>query len=205
MGKGINFCGTIGYMFNKNVGLEMGISYLLGMKTKSTYESPDEEMIMSFAGRMVRINPALVVACGFEKVDPYAKFGVIVGIGLIISEATYNYGSDEVYTKIVFNGGVALGLNAATGLKFQVNDKISLFTEASLISMAYSPTKGKVKKATLNGTDKLSSFNTSQKEYKFVKTIDYEDEQLDSEPTKMLKQKYPFGSIGINFGISINL
>ncbi len=209
MGKGLNFCGTLGYMFNKNLGIDMGFSYLFGMKTKSKYEYfgsyGQEELTMSFAGRMIRINPAIVVAGGFEKIDPYAKFGLIVGVGSFISEANYEYDQNEVYTKIVYNGGVSLGFNAATGVIFQLNDRISLFAEAELINMSYAPTKGKVKKATLNGMDKLSSLTTSEKEYEFVKTIDYEDNQFDSEPSKMLKQKYPFGSIGINAGLRIKL
>jgi len=35
LGKGVNFSGQFGYMFNKNIGAEMGIGYVLGAETSA--------------------------------------------------------------------------------------------------------------------------------------------------------------------------
>ena len=37
LGKGLNFGGAIGYMFNKNIGAELGINYLIGGDIANTF------------------------------------------------------------------------------------------------------------------------------------------------------------------------
>ena len=38
-GKGINFSGAIGYLINKNIGVELGVSYLMGGTTENSSKS----------------------------------------------------------------------------------------------------------------------------------------------------------------------
>ncbi len=207
LGQGLNFGATAGYMFTKNIGAELGISYLLGLKSKAiTEHSPSiEKDEQSYAGRMIRINPSFVVTAGLEKVNPYAKLGVIVGIGSIIHEYTYENNTYNGYFKEIANGGIALGFNAGAGVMFKLSDRISLFGEANMVNLSYAPAKAKVQKATYNGVDQLSTMTTREKETEFVKTINDSDPSPDSKPYKALKQKYAFGSIGINFGVRIGL
>jgi hypothetical protein len=207
LGKGMNFGAAVGYMFNKNIGAELGVSYLLGLKTKAiTDHSPSITMDeTTMAGRMLRINPAFVVAAGFDKVNPYAKFGVIVGIGSVINEFSYEDNIDKYYHKRIDNGGVAFGFNAAAGVMFNLSEMISIFGEANMVNLSYAPTKGTLKKDTYNGVDQMGFLTTRNKETEFVKSIDYNDPTPDSEPRKVLREKYAFGSVGINVGVRINL
>lgn len=207
MGQGFNFCGTAGYMFTKNIGAELGLSYLLGMKTKANYENNTTNHIHegSYAGGMFKINPTFVVSAGLQKVDPYAKFGFIIGFGSIFHDFNSESPAQKSYYKAVYSGGVAFGLNAAAGVLFNLNERFSLFAETSMVNLSYAPTKGKIKEFTINGADQLNSMTTSEKEFVFVKNIDYHESQKSSDPHKELRQKYPFGSFGINFGVKINL
>ncbi len=205
LGKGLNFGGTFGYMFNKNIGAELSVSYLLGgeSKAKDTYTGGTTEYTLS--AKMLRFNPSLVVASGLEKINPYAKFGLIIGSGSVLYGINDKDGGDVSVLKFELNGGLALGLNAAIGIAFNLNEKMSFFSELNMVNLSYAPEKGQVTEATFNGTDMLPELTTSEKEIEFVDsyTINYNNPPADSQPTKELKPKLPFGSIGINIGVKI--
>jgi hypothetical protein len=207
-GKGLTLGGAFGYMVNKNIGAELGISYLLGGKTKSTSAQNNGTSEGTFKANMLRINPTFIIASGLEGINPYAKFGMIIGSGSIsIEENEYQNDGDEENTKIKLNGGLAIGYNAAVGAMYSLNSKMSLFGELTMVNMTYAPTKGELTKATFNGIDQLPTMTTRDKEMEFVESYTYDSNNPPSEdePDQDLKQKTPFGSFGINFGLRINL
>ncbi len=210
LGKGFNFGGTFGYMFNKNIGAELGISYLLGSTTKAISEytnkiiEPDGTTIINtgkgtytLSSTMFRFMPSVIISSGFEGIDPYAKFGFIIGIGSVISD----YKQEESSLTWKYNGGVALGLTAAIGTNFPVNDKLAFFGEINMVNMSYAPTKGITTEAIINGND------ISEQEIEFVDNITYyhDNPPPDSEQNQQLKTRYPFGSVGISIGLRMNI
>lgn len=206
LGKGLNFGGTLGYMFNKNIGAELGISYLLGGKSKAHDEYDNHLTDYTLSAKMLRINPSIVIASGMENINPYAKFGLIVGSGSILYDYDDNDNGDIEYIKLKMNGGLALGLSSNIGVLFNINN-LELFGELNSINLSYSPTKGKMTEATYNGSDILIDMTTKEKEIDFVDsyTYNYLSPSSDSQPHKELKYKFPFSSFGINFGIKIRL
>ena len=84
LGRGITCEGAVGYMFNNNIGAELGVSYLMGAKTLTKQTLYGSVRNNSLSANMLRINPSIVIACGFEKINPYAKLGLIVGFGKIM-------------------------------------------------------------------------------------------------------------------------
>lgn len=210
LGKGLNFGGAFGYMFNKNIGAELGISYLLGGTTKFSNESnfgathtTYEQTVHS---NMLRFIPSLVIASGFEGINPYAKFGLLIGTGSFFIDDDSDIDGDIRVQKRKYNGGFALGLNSALGAIYTINDNISIFGEIDLVNLSYSPTKGELTESTLNGVDQLPFTTTSVKEIEFVDsyTFDSANPPSESEPSKELKFKMPYGSVGLNFGLKIN-
>ncbi len=67
LGKGVNVGAAFGYMFNNHLGAELGVSYLIGGKSnaKDTYMGGTTDY--EIYSKMLRINPSLVIASGFEK------------------------------------------------------------------------------------------------------------------------------------------
>jgi len=206
LGKGLNLGGAFGYMFNENIGVELGISYLLGgkSKAKNTYIGGTTDYTLS--SKMLRINPSLVIASGFEKINPYAKFGLVIGSGSIMCEYNDNDDGDILVMKMKLNGGIALGLSSGIGAMFNLSDNMSFFGELNMVNLSYAPTKGEVTEATYNGVDELPDLTTSEKEIEFVDSYTYNSSNppADSQPSKELKQKLPFGSFGVNIGLRIN-
>lgn len=202
LGKGINFGGAFGYMFNKNLGAELGISYLIGGKSKAQDIYPGGKTDYTLSAKMLRINPSIVVASGFKRINPYAKIGLIIGSGSVTEETKDNDGGDISLVLVKMNGGIAIGGNAGLGVLFDLSKTISFFSEINMTNLSYAPTKGKATKATYNGIDILSDLTTSEKEIEYVDSYtESNTPPPDSQPAKGLKTKLPFGSIGINIGI----
>ncbi len=205
LGKGLNFGGALGYMFNKNIGAELGISYLIGGKSTGQDTYTNGETDYTISGKMLRITPSIVISSGFEGTEPYAKFGMVIGSGSVIYEYNDNDDGDIDYEKIKLNEGLSFGISSTIGSVFKLNDKMSFFGELNMISLQYSPKKGEIIEATYNGTDVLPSLTTSEKEIEFVDsyTFNYASPPPDSQPDKEVKFKMPFGSFGLNFGVRI--
>lgn len=210
LGKGFNFGGAFGYMFNKNIGAELGISYLLGSTSKIVNESNlgtgHSTTEISMHSNMLRFIPSVVIASGFEGINPYAKFGLLIGTGSVFIDGNENDNVDIVVEKWKYNGGFAVGLNSAIGAVFTINDNISIFGEIDMVNLSYSPTKGELTEATLNGVDQLPAMTKSEKEIEYVDsyTFDSANPVSDSEPAKETKFKMPFGSVGFNVGLKFN-
>jgi opacity protein-like surface antigen len=219
-GKGINFGIAAGYMFNRNIGTEIEVNYLLGGKT--SYSNSSLQMSggsvsnNDLYARMLQFKPSIIIAAGKESINPYAKFGPVIGSGSIYYESNETSKfitidglgnpvnvSNQTTTKATYNGGIALGLHAAVGVSIGLNTSLSLFGELNMVNLSYSPTKGKITESTLNGVDNLPSLPVSVVETEFVdvETRDNVTPTNQNLPTKIAKITVPFGSFGINFGL----
>jgi opacity protein-like surface antigen len=208
LGNGFTVEGAFGYMFTKNIGAELGISYLLGAKVTGKAAYTDGSTAdYNLSAQMFRINPSVVIACGFNKINPYAKLGVIMGFGSITYEEDNNGPGTTEVMKTTLNGGVSFGLNAGAGVIFKLSKLLSLFGEINMVNLSWAPTAGKMTEDNLNGTDQLPNLTTNQKEIDFVRsyTNDSKNPRPDSEPRQELAQKFPFGSVGLNIGLKISL
>jgi len=216
LGKGLNFGLNLGYMFNGNIGIDLQCSYLLGDET--TGESEDNFTFfdinyydfekISIKSQMFRVNPSIIIASGFDKLDPYAKFGVIFGFGSINlnyldEEYENNQLEDKEVVKWKMDGGMAFGISSALGLMYHISDLISVYGELDLVGMSYAPIKGVMTEYTVNGADKLPDLTTDAKEIEFLDEITYDDDNPPStaEPSKELKFYFPYSSIGLNIGV----
>ncbi|MGB4230138.1 MAG: outer membrane beta-barrel protein [Bacteroidales bacterium] len=216
LGKGLNFGLNIGYMFNGNIGIDLQCSYLLGDETTGEYKynytyfnnNYYDFGKISLKSQMFRVNPSIIIASGFDKLDPYAKFGVILGFGSITLNYLYeeyenNQLQDKEVVKWKMDGGMAFGISSALGLMYHISDLISVYGELDLVSMSYAPTNGVMTEYTVNGADKLPDLTTDAKEIEFLDeiTYDYDNPPSTAEPSKELKFYFPYSSIGLNIGV----
>jgi hypothetical protein len=208
LGIGFTCEGAFGYMFNKNIGAELGVSYLLGTKTNTKQVLIGSIRNNSLSSNMLRINPSIVIAFDFKKINPYAKLGLIIGIGKIMYEDDYtsSSGLTAVTEKMELNGGIALGLNAGIGTTYNISNRISLFGEINMVNLSYSPTKGILTESNLNGVDRLPNMTTREKEVNFVNsyTTNANTPNSQTEPRQELKESFPFGSVGAVIGLRVN-
>jgi opacity protein-like surface antigen len=226
LGNGMRFGGNVGYQFNANIGVELGINYLLGrtfyVDQSYTYTSSlnGEEFFWSYgkdwSASMLQFNPSIVLSTGNKRIRPYVKFGIIIGAAAKITTFEYEYEPsyslnptyviDEHFAEYELSGGIALGWSAALGAKYAFNDKISLFGELNLINLSYAPTKGVMTLDMQNGVNNLPGATTREKEVEFlneITTFINESTPDENQPSQELKEYYSFSSVGIQVGLHI--
>ena len=84
LGGGFNVNLAFGYMMSKYVGIELGVNEFIGLSKKTHYSSTGSSSEYStdskISGMMLQVVPAIVITPGLEKLNPYARLGLIVGI-----------------------------------------------------------------------------------------------------------------------------
>ncbi len=222
LGKGLSVDLAAGFMFSNNLGIEMGISYLLGQVGGKNVETDIYRYDPAFGdsyttkweseayGSMLRITPGLRISTKISSIEPYAVFGAVIGIGKFnqdIYDEDYTGTDIEVEEyKYEYGGGVALGYQAKVGVDMHLADPLSLFAEFRLINMSYSPTKGELVEYTVEGEDQLIDMDTNEKEFVYVDPYNYdsEDDVNENEPRERSKFAVPMGSMGVNIGIRLS-
>ena len=207
LGKGLNFGAAFGYMFNQYVGGELGVSYLMGGKSESkeTYLNGDY-VNSSVTAKMLQLKPTLVISGGFSKINPYAKFGIVVGVGTSVNiEREERDGTDLYMSNREFSGSTSIGFQGGAGLLYSLNDKISLFGELNLVNLNFSPEKASYTEFTENGVNVLPLIDVENKETEFSDTVvSNAGPSNPAIPTKDYKTTFNLGNLGLNFGMRYN-
>jgi hypothetical protein len=204
LGKGIAAGINVGYMFNENIGLDLGVQYLLGSKTKATDKDFSGDFsTQTISSKMIQVKPSLVIATTMKNVTPYAKLGLVLGSGKVTNEFEGKSGSFTTTQTAELKKGLAIGFNAAIGINFPMSKNLTFSAEINTVNMQYSPKKGTTTKYAVNGADKLSTLSISEKEVEFVKkeVRNFTTPTVTTSPTQQAAIALPFGSIGINVGV----
>ncbi|HLC82440.1 MAG TPA: outer membrane beta-barrel protein [Bacteroidia bacterium] len=218
LGKGVNAGLYAGYMFNKNVGAELGVSYLIGSKNVFTDEYTNtgpfpssSKTEMTWKGRMIRLVPTIRMTAGENKLHPYMKAGLIIGVGGKVYDDTHSESTSSSTTTVTersweYYGGTSLGFHGAIGLNYMVSDKIGIFAEVAGNYQNFSVKKGSMTKYTIDGVDQMSSLDKIDKEVEFVDSYTYDSSATPNvnQPDQSTKFFMPFSSIGVNLGLHIS-
>jgi hypothetical protein len=156
------------------------------------------------SAKMMQFKPAMVFRTNFDKLSPYAKVGLVIGVGSKIKMDSHAYDSEDGYTRDInweFDGGTSFGMHGALGAEYAINNKIGVFGEVTGTGLNYAPKKGKMVTNTLNGVDKLPNTDIRDKEVTFEEGEYFYYGSNKNEPSKDGKQYTPFSSIGLNIGV----
>jgi len=219
MGLGGSFNANLafGFMVSDNIGLELGVNEAISLPKKSTYTYTGNDFNDSeetkISGMMLQIVPAIFLTPALEKVNPYARIGMIIGVLATGKEKyTYTYNGSETqkathtenYTSKV-SGGVALGYSVAGGVSFNMGEKLAFYAELVYNGLTWAPSKGKYTEYILDGIDQLPDMTTKDKEWTFEKKYDADEEIPDGSPDKQPKVSVNLSNAAINVGIKLKL
>jgi outer membrane protein W len=200
---------SAGYMFNQNIGAELGVGYQFGITrtnentlinplTYKTYRA-DTHLKCSW----MWINPQLVIATTVSDFKPYGRAGVVVGFSPKMEMLTENL-NDEGTKKTELTGGMPWGMNAALGINYNLCKNFLMFGELEMLQMNYAPTNSEVTEYTdANGNDILSTLSEKSKKTEFVDSWNSAD-LATTLPNKAAKINLPLSSFKINLGIRYN-
>ncbi|HKR03682.1 MAG TPA: outer membrane beta-barrel protein [Bacteroidia bacterium] len=203
LGKGISFGAGFGYMFSKNVGAELGFSYLSGSTYKFTYTHIEDFSGESFTstskikGKMIRLTPAIKITAG-EKLRPYVKFGVVIGI---LPKAEEEGSSTDLIFGLnstdKYSGGTSIGWMGALGLDFNLSSMFSIFLEVSTINQSWSPGKDEYTRPDIDYSNGYPIPVVKSGTTTYVETD-------TGKPDEQSKGYIPFSSLGVHTGIKIS-
>ena len=148
LGTGLPFVIAAGYQLSKNFSTELGIDYFCGLSTDVRNLFYYSAVKSKGHGQMLSLVPAFVMTFPIEKFHPYSRLGLKLGV---LNSVVYTF--HDTYTSISENdtitaeveskskdyGGIAIGVQAAVGTDYALNDRISLFGEIQVDWISYSP------------------------------------------------------------------
>ncbi len=212
LGSGFNANLAFGHMLGDHMGIELGINQFMGFGNKTIHESSGSKFEDKFSGSMLQVVPALVLSAGLDKINPYARLGLIVGIVSSVKEKGYSSSSGGVKETasvsegiIKHSGGINLGVTGAMGVEMALGDKLGLYAEVVYNGITYAPKKGKIKESTVNGVDVLDKMDTKDKEWTYEKKLDGNEVIPKTEPDKLPKTSFNFSNVALNLGIKLKL
>ncbi|MEI6899087.1 MAG: outer membrane beta-barrel protein [Bacteroidota bacterium] len=213
LGSGLNIDLGLGKMFSPYIGVELGLNYFMGFGIKATYNGTAGSYTQTgenkISAKMFQIIPAIVITPGFEKLNPYGRFGLIIGVGGGIKNAITSNNTGGLKASSVDyiekeSGGVALGFSTALGADYHIGSALSLFAEINLNGLQYSPSKGKIDTWTVDGIDRLPFATTKEKQWDYVSKLDSQVDIPDGSSNQLLKQTAILTNVGISIGVKFS-
>jgi hypothetical protein len=212
LGTGLPFVIAGGYKLNENFGFELGIDYFYGFSIKSNYVISYSTTDSKWHGQMLSLVPAFVMTFPLDKIHPYARLGLKLGVmnSVVYENHEIRTSFPEKATETIIDskkkdyGGVAIGVQAALGTDYAISDKISIFGEIQVDGISYSPKHGKYLKYTQDGVDQMGSRTEKQNKWNYLKEIDRNKNIPDDQPDEATLQNHRFGNVGLVVGVKFN-
>ena len=153
LGTGVNANIALSWMINKYIGTEIAINEFYGASVykKDFYTWGNGTSGYGWRsyeetrwGMMLQFIPSVIITPGLNKVNPYARLGLIIGAipkvyqkSLSYESVGYTYSTDNYYY-----GGISLGFASAAGADFRLTRIITFFSEIDFNYARYSPKYG---------------------------------------------------------------
>lgn len=205
LADGLPIVAAAGYYFGNNFGVELGVDYFAGFNVKPFFIDEDTWTAKG-RGSMLSIVPAIIIRINNDKLKPYARLGIMIGVlNKVLMFQTNNPSSSySESTTSKDYGGIAIGAQAALGAELPLGKLLSLFGEVNLDEISWAPTKGKYLKDTYNGVDQLANMTTKEKTWIYVKNLDTSQPIPYSDPDKQTLVNYSFSNVGLIVGVKLN-
>ncbi|HRO42540.1 MAG TPA: hypothetical protein PL009_06880, partial [Flavipsychrobacter sp.] len=99
----------------------------------------------------------------------------------------------------------AVGLQGALGVQLALGDRAAFYIEANGVSMNAYAKSGSMTKFTVNGIDRQSELDRSEKEITFDLSDTKSSSQSANEPDRAPTFSIPYSNIGIGVGLIFKL
>jgi hypothetical protein len=215
-GANVNIGG--GYMWNRYIGLDLGIRVgVVPKRNTHTFNETDpsgtiglERISRSYSKASLYIIPSLLLSTGNDApFNAYIRAGIGLQAGGKIIE-TYtetDYISNDVYEEVAeYDLYRSKALCGALGFNCRVWDNVSLYGEVNGMSLTNYAKRRTVTSAILNGTDQLPARTIAQQETEYHSNDTYDPAtQSATMPSRQPAASMPGSNIGVSLGAHIGL
>jgi hypothetical protein len=194
-----------GLMLSKNIGVELNAAINIttpDYTARHFGETTSSGLVYNYAGERqaknpVIILPALLLQTANSKWNIYMKMGVALPVNTKMNmHEIYQYQTGDVH---IYDWDIknyfSLGFTAATGLKMNVGENISLFGEVSMMYLNVSRKERDLTAADINGQTVPISQLTG------VKIYNYHKNGVDDLNGNQEALSQPFSNLGLNVGL----
>lgn len=180
-GQGGRFSLAGGYMITPYLGIELQFYYFLG--TKEAYGSDMSPNNNSYSrtgfSYQLRALPSLVIKAPTEKVQPYARFGVLIPLlgQTILEDQRYIPALNQtIETQLNINGKFSVGFESSVGVQYNVTKNIGIYAELTYTGLRIRSQDGEyTKDVTTNSNDGTVTDNLPNRQT-ITRYIEFQDE-----------------------------
>ncbi len=194
MGMGLNVALSGSYFFSDHIGAGLDFNAVIGTKTTYTENNDPVQYTSDLSGNLFSITPFLVLSANNTGINPYGRFGIVIGAptATIATTAAGDRAPTGTYITEA-SGNPAIGVYGAFGVEFPLGDNLALNLEIFDRSLQWEPAQVENTQA-FDGDPKDITITYSQKV-----TNPSRDNQVVSYSTIYS----PFSSIGLKVGINM--
>lgn len=202
LGKGIKPVIKFGYMFNENMGFELGFNYLLGSKVTATdVNVPNVQVGTGVAqAKIMALAPSLVFKAdcgGYTRMGLYLPFS-----GKTTQHVDMKMGASAAQTlqTTEFKGRFSVGFTSAIGYLYSLNDKMGIYGELEYIGLTIKRNTSEITEYSVAGVDQLPNMKTYQIQTEYVDELPSTPQTDMNVAKKSLSSVSQYSSFGINLG-----
>lgn len=205
-GRGVNLTLRAGFKNSQHFGVDLGVNYLLGFKSKiGEVSSSSSEGMTETKHSLLRIMPGVVFATDNAALTLYSRTGLVLPVSSsAVREQNLTSSGTTTYQKTESTGGFSLGYFGAVGVSVKAAESLKIFAEVEGINLRVKQKTAVLTEFTVNNNDQLGSLNTQDKEALYVDEVTSADNTNTSEPRKVLAQTINYSSLGFNIGLRFN-
>ena len=173
MGQGIPVGLKVGYFFNDNLGVELGMNYFLGSEqTIADVSMTGYTNNATAKSNQIRLLPALVYK---TDMGIYGRFGMVVPVGgSTVVKQTEVMGATTTEIEMLASGAMSFGFVGSLGYEYELSDNLKLFGELEYVGLSIKAKSSEVTAYSVNGTDQLAAMPD------YAKLTNYVDELTTS-------------------------
>ncbi len=214
LSAGVQSSLAVGYLINKNVGVQLDLNLNIAPK-KYTFTINNAPFTGGFTGdvtletqskSLILTTPSVVLQTGGDVWNLYSRFGIVIPLNTKITQHETDINSPgtgarqvDVFTYEIKNS-FSPGFSAAIGIQYKLNERLSLWGEASMLSLTQYIKQQELKEITVDGAGYPLTSYTGNIITNYSKNI-----TVNSSQSNLPAYAQPFSNVGINFGIRVAL
>lgn len=204
-GQGTIISLGVGYQFNKYLATNIDLEYLFS--SSSNYISFNNGNVTTerkVKSKSFQIKPTFIMTMGYNKINPYLKFGAIISKSSFTENMTDNIKTgppNKIETIYLFDGGLSFGLTSSLGLNYSINNKIQIFGEVGYNSLSYSPSKRTTQSYEIDGKNAIQDLKPNELETNYSDSFITPKITDENKPNQQPTITKNFSSLCLNFGV----
>ena len=216
-GGGIPFVVDFGVQFNDNFAFQLGVGYQVGTKVKtSAVSAAMNDAKFTAVTNLAMLQPAFVMRTGKEGLQAYGRLGISLPFlikGETNSESTYELNGSPAmrieHGKI--KGASQIGLLAALGLDWSINDQVTFFVEAQALAQRVKAKSGELTAFSEANVDLLEGLNRYDSNWNYVEELNSDSNNLtyntmadNDKPKDIAQISQNLSSLSLKVGFSFH-